>query len=299
MSKPSVGVFYNADIRNNGTARRVTEAMRRMGMQQWGFVRYTRPTTSPIMNHDFHLFIDDGRDDISWLPPRPNACWLIDTHLGYDRRLGWAKQFDHVFLAQKEDVDRMRAEKVENVHWLPLACSPYLDPSYDELMVDRGRKVDLTRSYDCVFVGFMNRGTTQHPASKNRIEFLDRIMKEFPNSWLAYNLFFDKAAELYVKARVGLNVSICNDLNMRFFEILSYGVCQVCNVDMVGLDDLGFVEGEHYLGWASEDEAIWKIRWALEHPEQRERIATQGLDAVRHGHTYEDRVKTIIRTVGK
>jgi hypothetical protein len=26
--------------------------------------------------------VDDGRDDIDWIPPRPNAFWAVDTHLG-------------------------------------------------------------------------------------------------------------------------------------------------------------------------------------------------------------------------
>lgn len=297
MAWPSVGVFYNADIRNNGTARRVTEAMYRLGMMQAGTVRYTRPSPTPGGKHDWHLFIDDGRDDITWLPPRPNACWLIDTHLGYEQRKEWAKNFDHVFLAQLADVERMREEVEGKVHWLPLACSPYLDPCYRELQQSKGRELDLVRKYDCAFVGFLNNGAPGNPHSKSRIDFLDRIFREYKNSWLAYNVFFLDAAEVYIRARVGLNISIADDLNMRFFECLSYGVCQVCNRDMVGLEDLGFRDGEHYLGWSDEDEAVEKIRWALEHPGDRELVAEQGLARVRQGHTYEDRVKTLIQTV--
>lgn len=291
---PSVGVFYNADIRNNGTARRVVEAMFRMGFKDHGMVRYSRPPGVEVAKHDLHLFVDDGRDDIHWMPPEPNACWLVDTHLGFGMRLHWAKQFQHVFVAQKEAVGQMAAEGIE-AKWLPLACSPYLDPCWKELSTAMGRKVDLTREYDCCFVGFLNNGAE---GGYNRVEVLDRLFKAYPNSWLAFNVFFEEAAQRYVKARVGLNVSIKKDLNMRFFECLSYGVCQVCNSTMDGWRELGFREGEHFLGWKTLEEAVAKIKWALDNPVEREQVAEAGMEAVRKNHTYEDRVWQLLREVG-
>ncbi len=293
---PNIGSFYNSDIRNNGTARRVTEAMCRLGFKESGFVRYTRPYLEHG-KHDLYLFIDDGRDDIEWLPPRPNACYLVDTHLGYETRLKWARNFDYVFLAQLLDVDKMKADGIEKVQWLPLACSPYLDPDYYSLRKAYGREMDLTRRYDCAFVGYLNRGFPGDPSSHDRVEFLDYVYRRFPNSWMAFNKFFMDAAIRYVRARVGLNCSIKNDLNMRFFEIMSYGVCQLCNRDMVGWERLGFKEGEHFLGFGNDlEEACYKVQWALDNPEAREAIAEKGRNLALAGHTYEHRVMQIIKT---
>ena len=297
-SWPSVGNFYNAEIRNNGTARRVTEAMCRLGMKECGFQRYSRPAGDDFAEHDLNLFIDDGRDDIVWLPPKPNACWLIDTHLGYSKRLEWARSFDHVFLAQLPDVARMAGDGIGSVDWLPLACNTYLDPCYEELTKHLGNKVDLTREWDLAFVGYLNRGVKDDPLSHDRVAFLDRMFQEFPNSWLAFNVFFEQAAIRYAKARVGLNVSIRQDLNMRFFEVMSYGVCQLCNADMVGWDKLGFQEGVHFLGWNTVDEAVEKAREILTDIERRGKIAAAGKAFVRAGHTYEQRVKDLLRVCG-
>jgi hypothetical protein len=167
MSKPSIGNFYNAEIRNNGTGRRVTEAMCRMGFQDHGFKRYNRPPYGAFEKHDLNIFIDDGRDDIEWLPESPNACWLVDTHLGYEPRMNWAMNFDHVFLTQKEDVAKMKYDGLKNVYWLPLACNSYLDPGYKELK-ENTKDIDLTRSYDCCFVGYLNEGVEGDPNSHNR-----------------------------------------------------------------------------------------------------------------------------------
>jgi len=297
MSKPSIGNFYNAEIRNNGTGRRVTEAMCRMGFQDHGFKRYNRPPYGAFEKHDLNIFIDDGRDDIEWLPESPNACWLVDTHLGYEPRMNWAMNFDHVFLTQKEDVAKMKYDGLKNVYWLPLACNSYLDPGYKELK-ENTKDIDLTRSYDCCFVGYLNEGVEGDPNSHNRVDFLDHMFKAFPNSWMAFNLFFLDTAIRYVKAKVGLNISIKNDLNMRFFEALSYGVCQLANSDMVGWEDLGFEEGKHFLGYSSLDEAVEKVQWALDNNMEREEIAKAGHELVRSAHTYEHRINEMLNIVG-
>ena len=120
--------FYNADIRNNGTARRVTESAIQMEWQNLGFKRYTRPLNNVDFSaHDFWLFIDDGRDDIPLSVPETgvSACWLIDTHLGWATRREWAEKFDFVFTAQKGAAEQMKKEGL-NAHWLPLACLPQL-----------------------------------------------------------------------------------------------------------------------------------------------------------------------------
>ena len=95
--------------------------------------------------------------------------------------------------------------------------------------------------------------------ANDRIEYLDVIFKNFPNSWFAYSVFFEQAALRYARARVGFNISVRDDLNMRFFEVMSYGNCLVTNRDVVGWDDLGFVEDEHFLGYKGEEEMVDKV----------------------------------------
>lgn len=304
-------LLYNAEIRNNGTARRVTETLYRLGYKDSGMERYNRPWYSPpdFSKHDFWLFIDDGRDEIP-MPdlPSPNACWLVDTHLGYETRLKWAMHFDNVFLCQKDDVAKMKLDGVQNVHWLPLACMPNLDPSYGELQnskpdlpKDFFAPLGLQKLHDVAFVGHM--GSLQYSELEedeynNRIKYLDCIFKNFPNSWYAYSVFFEQAALRYARARVGFNVSIRKDLNMRFFEVMSYGNCLVTNRDVIGWDELGFEEDKHFLGYKGEEEMVEKIQWALDNPMDREKIAKAGHELVRSAHTYEHRINEMLNIVG-
>src|SRR5438067_520298 len=76
-------------------------------------------------NADLFLRIDDS---VSWDWSdhlHPSAYWAIDTHLDYESRLSYARQFDRVFCAQKASAERMCADGLE-AEWLPLACDPEL-----------------------------------------------------------------------------------------------------------------------------------------------------------------------------
>lgn len=289
---------WNAEIRNNGTARRVWDAMVRMGLKDSGLVRHNRPPYEEVKwsDYDFMLFVDDGRDEIPMPKPGiPSCCWLVDTHLGYDQRLKWAREFDQVFVAQKPAVEQFQKAGIERVSWLPLACHPPVDPTAKEL-VSMGANKDLdelARKWDVVFVGFLNDDQTGH----SRIDYLDEVFKAFPNSHLAVNRFFTEAAQRYAQGRVGFNISIRDDLNMRFFEVLSYGCCLVSNRNVVGWQELGFIEGKHFVGYEGPDEAVEAVRWCLEHPVERFEIARAGHQLVRKRHTYEDRVRQIIETM--
>ena len=296
MRKPSLGVVYNAEIRNNGTARRVWDSLCRMGFKDFGLTRYSRPVGDIGKEaHDFWIFIDDGRDEILMDIPEPNACWLVDTHLGYDQRLEWAKSFDHVFLAQKEDVPRMFEDGIDRVYWLPLACHPNVDPCGSELKEEK--LIDnLEKTWDFVFAGFVT--DRNEVGFNNRVDYLDRLFKEFPNSAFFSGRFFHEAAQRAVKGRGLFNVSIKNDLNMRFFEGMSYGSCLLSNRDQVGWKELGFEEGEHFVGYQGMDEMVDKGKWLLENGVERERIAAEGFKFVRDQHTYRHRVDKLLDTCG-
>jgi len=101
-------------------------------------------------------------------------------------------------------------------------------------------------------------------------------------------------AARYVRGRVGFNVSIRDDLNMRFFEIPSTGACMLANRDQVGWDVLGFEDGVHFLGFDTMDEMADQVRWALKNPLEREQIAQAGHALVREHHTYIHRMQRIL-----
>jgi len=294
----SIAMVYDASIRNNGTAVLCWDAMKRgVGFGE-DLHRYEPHGTIP--KHDFYLYIDDGRDGLDFECPHPNAYWAIDTHLGYEYRAKKAKGFDHVFCAQRFGAEQMRRDAILQAEWLPLACHPPANPSMMELMIHPDRDRLLARgtdkAHDVAFVGFLNQATGE--GFNNRVEYLDVLFRRFPNFWLTTNCFFEDMAVRFARARVGVNISIRNDLNMRFFEVLSTGTCLLTNRDVEGFEALGFVEDEDFVGFQGIEEMCEKMQWCLDNPGKREEIARRGHEKVRAHHTYTHRMRKILEVCG-
>tara|TARA_R110000787_G_scaffold66660_3_gene149555 strand:+ start:259 stop:1077 length:819 start_codon:yes stop_codon:yes gene_type:complete len=266
-------------------------------------IRLTTPFVAPqeLPKAEFYIHIDDGRDDLKWEAPENSAYYAIDTHLGYDFRKEKAKQFKYVYCAQKEGAARMRDDGVPQALWLPLACNHMAHPNYSEMANHPGKDSilgswTLEKEWDVGFVGFLGRSKEED--QNCRVEWLNHLFGRFCNSWFASNCFFENMAVRYIRSRVGYNISIKNDLNMRFFEVMSSGTCLLTNTTVDGIEDLGFEEGVDFLGYATKDEMIDKAQWALDNPMEREAIAKSGHEKCRKFHTYELRMKKIIENAG-
>ena len=297
----SVGIYYNSDIRNNGTAVLCMDGLKNGLSLGDSLRRYRSPVEDgfELPKHTLNLMIDDGRDDISYVPPSPNAFYAIDTHLGWEVRLNKARKFDVTYCAQKPAVEKMIAEGV-NAKWLPLACSPMAHPNLSEVLdLPREKLIQLIGpngnmdvKNEIAFVGFLR--DEQEEGYNSRIDYLDKLFGEIPNCWLSYNVFFEAMAVPFIRSKLGFNISIRDDLNMRFFEVLSTGTCLLTNRNVAGLEELGFVEGEHYIGYEGMEEMVERAQWGLAHPMEREEIAARGHALVREKHTYADRMRQIL-----
>lgn len=293
-----VAVVYSGDIRDNGSTfyTRMALVQIKGADVDW----YTEDPSSPnpiAPGHEFYIHPDDGRDDLSVDKiPHPWGYWVVDSHLGPDVRIAKAKQADLVWCAQKPFVETLRAQGIK-AKWLPLACEPEVHCTAAELAAREGREV-AAPEFDLAFVGHIQNPDTIH-APANRLVFLDRLFKAFPNSWYAYGCFHEEMSRVYHRARLGVNHAVRDDLNMRFFELASMGIPQLADKRMVGLTDLGFKEWVHYIPYDSIESAIWGARAHL----GGYLDGTRGFPAeaakslVRESHTYRHRLCTILEDI--
>ena len=231
---------------------------------------------------DFYLWIETGLNDIPVDLKQhdiPKVCYLIDTHINYDRHLEIAKNFDYVFLAQKVYVQSMMQAGIKNVAWLPLACDPEIHG-----------KVEVDKVCD---VGFVGSISTKQDRRRN---LLDRIQKQFDLD--CQRKFMDEMAEHYCKSRIIFNNAINNDLNMRVFEALCSGSFLITDpAPNSGLEEL-FENKKHLVLY--EDENIEKtIAYYLENKLERERIASEGRKEVLASHTYKHRTESMIQVLNQ
>lgn len=293
----SIAIVYDGGIRDNGSPFYLRLAMaQHFGQEpEW----YTEDPSADkggiAPGHDFYIHPDDGRDDFDCTNiPHPWGYWAVDSHLGPEIRIAKAKIADVVWCAQKPFVEVLAAHGIK-AKWLPLACEPLLHSTANELAMSEGRETAMPDK-DLAFVGHLPV-PSQSPS--DRLMFLDRLFKAFPDSWYAYGCFHEEMSRVYHRARLGVNHAVRDDLNMRFFELASMGVPQLADRRMVGLEELGFRAWEHYVPYISTEDAVVAAGNALGMWNHATLIdmAASAKTLVRAKHTYHHRLCTILEDV--
>lgn len=299
-SKPRVAIYYDVlqstGMRDDGCPLFINYNLRKMLNDSvvWEDHRSNVAHLSPCMPtddfgyFDLHILCDYGEDalglPLDWELPHPNAYWVSDAHLGYDYRLKRAKQFDHVFVAQRAFVDRFIADGIpsEKIHYMPHAFEP-----------DVYKPISIIKKHDWTFVGY--------PNSQHRISLLDRFIKEFPDYYLGWRIpgahghnELDDVNSKYNQSRIVINDAVKLDLNMRVFESLGSGACLLTQ----HIDELSnlFVPGKHFRVYDTIDDAVHYAKELLSDDELRQSIANEGHKEVMAKHTYMHRTQQILKT---
>lgn len=148
---------------------------------------------------------------------------------------------------------------------------------------------DVEKDTDAVLIGM------PYP---QRIQWVDELRRHGVSVLFENGPIFDEYRELNNRAKIGLNWASMQDLNCRVFELMGMRLCPVIN-HVPDLDRLGFEDGRHYLGFHTLSDAVERVLWAKEHPEQAQMIADNAYQkANQDGHTYKNRVETILRECG-
>lgn len=108
---------------------------------------------------------------------------------------------------------------------------------------------------------------------------------------------YDEYRLINNQSTIGLNWSSLFDINARTFEMMAMRQVPVIN-RLPYLDELGFYEDTHFVGFESVDECVAKCQWVLQNPEEAQAIALTAYNYVHQTHTYEKRIQQIFDTVG-
>lgn len=203
--------------------------------------------------------------------PVPTAFWAVDNHLNYRWHKEYARQFDVTFFAQKDYIPAAQRYGAANVHWLPLAA----DAEYHRIEPRPGK-------YAVSFVGNISKG---------RRRFFDSIDPDIPLN-IVSGVYEQDMAQILAESKIGLNVSLREDLNMRFFEVLASGALLVTQKIEAGVSDL-FQDGVHFASHHFTD--VSKIlKYYLENEPLRAGIAARGRELCLSRHTYRHRCEELI-----
>ena len=234
--------------------------------------------TPPMDQPDLYIWVESvgGHEPRNLTALRcPKICYLVDSHLNLEQHLAWARQFDYIFMAQREYVPHFRQFN-PHAYWLPLACDPEIHgtQSRDKL-------------YDVGFVGAL-------AFNPRRQQLLDKL-------GAGVNLYRDRCfwkemTEVFAASRIVFNTFARNDLNMRFFEALCSGSMLLSDMAVGSGQAELFRDGEDYACY-SDATLIETARFYLENDALRELIAERGNKMVLNAHTYLHRMQDLLAVV--
>lgn len=227
----------------------------------------------------------------------------------YDRDFAYAHAYDHVlYHSPAYSRDLTMPEKLAYVgvkeasFWPTCLFDQMFDPSKSEEELFRQE-----RDIDVVFVGAL---------FPNKMPYLSKVKKALGKrlvlrglSNLKKNVYFNLMygfpgwvrpipfegyVPLYQRAKIGINVHNRGDYTVggyRMFDLPGNGVMQICD----GGEYLSsFYEvGEEVVRHDSVDELIDKVRYYLDHPAERERIARNGYRRVMTTHRIKHRLEKL------
>lgn len=229
-------------------------------------------------DYNIYFYIDFGGHYLIY--PNENVLkilYIIDTHTNFELARFLIRFADVVFCAQKNSLPKIK--KINgNVYWLPLGCDPEIH-SVSKNPKNRKKKFDIG------FVGGVGYG--------KRKDYLNRIKELYPNSYIS-TAPKEKIGKIYSRSKIVLNVSINNDINMRFFEALASGSLLITDY----IQDNGFEEilngfnNQSLVFYKSFDDLKEKIDYYLTHKKEREKIASYGKENSKK-NTYIDRWNSI------
>ena len=250
-----------------------------------------------------------GMDRVSWTNIKHRLPWKPDLIINVDAGFHLTSKPDapyyvvatdpHVLSPWYESV-RPLADKFFNMQgspyirdgdvWLPYAFDPkchypeVIDPfkSYEEMP-------QSFEKYDCSIVGL------HYP---QRDEWMSRLRAKGVKVNYRIGDIYDEYRRENNKAWIGLNWSSLEDVTARVFEIMAMRLVPVIN-RLPGLDELGFEDGRHYLGFSNMDEAVEKVLWAKNNPDFAKQIALEAYQFVHnHDMTYDNRIRQILSEFG-
>lgn len=213
----------------------------------------------------------------------PSVCFHFDTHAYTERRIRWSMLFDYPVLFHPGFEALFRRAGHPNPVTLAHAAPRDLFEGRNEQRVFE--------------VGWVGRLTGASYKMRERI--LPQLAGRFRmNDW-EKSYTPQEMAEVYLRSQIVVNIGrddFPQDANMRVFEAMAAGALLITSLP-TELAEMGFVEGEHFIGYRKEQELLGEVRHYLSDEAARCCIAHAGREKVLGEHTYDCRVKTLLEAV--
>ena len=124
--------------------------------------------------------------------------------------------------------------------------------------------------------------------------YSDTLMKHKKSALYGFDMF-----NLFLDSKIVLNfhIGVAGDYagNMRMFEVTGVGSCLLTD-NKKNMSEL-FNSGSEVIVYDNPQDCIDKVKWLLDHDDEREKIALAGQQKTLTCHTVENRCKSIIEII--
>jgi glycosyltransferase involved in cell wall biosynthesis len=208
-------------------------------------------------------------NDLGSKDPVDGSIIILENRKTFQRAL--ESRADHFFCKEKSCMKFFP----ENTTYLPCGID-------DKIFNDRCFKRDVD-------IGFVGK-----ELFKSRKKFVDFLKLSFEERFIKpENIYFEELAEFYNRCKIVPNQCPADDTNMRLFEATACGALLITPYTPY-LEEL-FDLNKEIIIYSDMYDLRDKINYYLKHDEERERIAKAGQLKTLSCHTYDERVKEIIK----
>lgn len=233
------------------------------------------------------------------------VMWFVEDYRVFEYWQAYAPLYDAFAVIQKKPfLDELKKAGQPHGFYLPLAALPEF---HRPIQLSAAEKKEFGSDISFLGAGYPNRRVAFRPLA-------DRDFKIWGSDWegegaLAANIqrsgeriSEEDSVKIYNAAKINLNLhsSLYTDnlvsggdfVNPRTFELAAMGAFQL--VDRRSLLPELFADDE-LATFQSPDELYSMLDYFLAHPEERERIAARARERVLREHTYEQRMKSLVK----
>src|SRR5580704_10960211 len=237
-------------------------------------------------------FILNPESGITFMPTNltdvdvPTVCFHFDMYQATERRIRWSMIYDIPVVFHPHFKEEYRRAGHPNP--LTLAHAAPID------LYSARNLEEYERRYEVGWVGRLN-GAPYH--ARRRV--LPGLASHFQmNDW-ERTYTTEETAEIYRRSKIIVNISrddYPQDANMRVYETMAAGALLITRMP-ADLSSVGFLEGEHFIGYRDESEIVPAVRRWLADEAGRARITSAARELVMARHTYDARVKSLLEFV--
>ena len=236
----------------------------------------------------------------------PIAGWNVDVR--YDVN-NWQNLFplmkacSHWFTIAAGHVKWYRENINPNTYWLSEACDPavHRSPNAKELeLLKDDLRLKVYGSCDVSFAGSIDY---DHVGPPNRVDLIRAVHEQFKLKTWGFQsryLFNTEHSLMAFLSPINLGHSgwthVALSMSARDYRVMGAGGFLLTN--KVDCYEKIFVEGQDFETYSTVDECLEKIRYYLEHPEERERIRKRGMERVHYDHTFVRRMDRMLDIMG-